>query len=311
MILKIDQPIFERYIPSAIDPEAGIFDKATVFFHEADTWLSANLLGDGVYEALKEVFEQMTEDDLPDYSEKLPQSAFCIPSSIDQIAGTIQKFIVNYAMYLAIPHLDLILTTSGFGIVNSGQVAPASKDRVESLRRSCHLAAFSAYDSLIGQLLGNARIKPMVLESVTFCDATHSLIWTESQLRKITFRSGTDSERSIDSMRPDITRAEHWISERISMAQYESLINDMRKSTVTVVQLQLLGLLKYVISLLLAPNESTTAAELAAKSYFRNVYELMEDNPEEFPEYIASSIYKARQTPLYENKPHDPLFALL
>lgn len=309
MILKIDQPIFERYIPSAIDPEAGIFDRVTTFIHEADTWLSANLLGAAVYDELQELFENMTEDELPDYSAKERQSPFCIPSSVDQIAGTIQRFIVNYAMFLAIPQMDLILTTSGFGIVNSGQVAPASKDRVESLRRSCHITAFNAYDMLIGQLLGNSHIKPMVIESVTFCEATHSLIWTESQLRKVTYR--TDEGRLIESLRPAIARAEQWISERISLAQMESLITKMRKSDVSPVQLQLLGLLKYIVSLLLVENSTREAAETAARNYFRNVYELMEDAPEEFPEYINSSIYKARKAPIYENKPHDPLFALL
>lgn len=309
MILKIDQTIFERHIPSAIDPEAGIFDRVTIFFHEADAWLSANLLGAAVYDELQELFEKMSEDELPDYSAKEQQSPFCIPSSVGQIAGTIQKFIVNYAMYLAIPQLDLILTTSGFGIVNSGQVAPASKDRVESLRRSCYITAFNAYDTLIGQLLGNSHIKPMSIESATFCDATHSLIWTESQLRKVTYRS--DEGRLIESLRPAITRAEQWIAERISFAQMESLIDKMRKSDVSPAQLQMLGLLKYIISLLLVEDSTREAAETAAKNYFRNVYELMEDAQEEFPEYIESPIYKARKEPLYENKPRDPLFALL
>lgn len=309
MILQINKEIFERHIPSAIDPESGIFDRLTAFFYEADEWLHSHLLGVGIYDELHDVLENMTEDDLPDYSQKERQSAFCIPASIDMIAGTIQKFLVNYAMELAIPQLDLILTSSGFGIVNSSQVAPASKDRVESLRRSCHMVAFNAYDTLIGQMLGNSRIKTMAVESVAFCNATHSLIWTESQLRKITYRS--DIDRIIERLRPDITRAEEWIAERISHQQMEALIVAMRSSSVSVIQLQLLGLLKYVISLLLVENSPREAAELAAKSYFRNVYELMEDNPEEFPEYIASSIYKARKAPFYENKPHDPLFALL
>ena len=33
----------------------------------------------------------------------------------------------------AVPHLDLILTPNGFGIVNNSNIAPASKERVERL----------------------------------------------------------------------------------------------------------------------------------------------------------------------------------
>lgn len=40
------------------------------------------------------------------------------------------------AFHRAIPHLDVILTPNGFGIVSNSNIAPASKERVERLMAS-------------------------------------------------------------------------------------------------------------------------------------------------------------------------------
>lgn len=53
------------------------------------------------------------------------------------------------AFYHAIPSLDLVLTPNGFGVVNSTNIAPASKERVERLRASL----LEAYDKWTDNLL--------------------------------------------------------------------------------------------------------------------------------------------------------------
>lgn len=53
------------------------------------------------------------------------------------------------AFYYAIPSLDLVLTPNGFGVVNSTNIAPASKERVERLRASL----LDAYDKWTDNLL--------------------------------------------------------------------------------------------------------------------------------------------------------------
>ena len=46
---------------------------------------------------------------------------------------TMARIVAFDAFRNAIPHLDLILTPNGFGIVNNSNIAPASKERVERL----------------------------------------------------------------------------------------------------------------------------------------------------------------------------------
>ena len=53
------------------------------------------------------------------------------PASV--IWENMAQLVVTEALRKAIPSLDVVLTPNGFGIVSNGNVAPASKDRVERL----------------------------------------------------------------------------------------------------------------------------------------------------------------------------------
>ena len=54
-------------------------------------------------------------------------------SDEDDIRQLTQQVIADDAFAKAIPHLDLILTPNGFGIVNNNNISPASKDREDRL----------------------------------------------------------------------------------------------------------------------------------------------------------------------------------
>ena len=70
---------------------------------------------------------------------------FCPKEIFDDIADrpdpstakvTMARIVAFDAFRSAIPHLDIILTPNGFGIVNNSNIAPASKERVERLINS-------------------------------------------------------------------------------------------------------------------------------------------------------------------------------
>lgn len=70
---------------------------------------------------------------------------FCPREIFDDIADrpdpstakvTMARIVAFDAFRSAIPHLDIILTPNGFGIVNNSNIAPASKKRVERLINS-------------------------------------------------------------------------------------------------------------------------------------------------------------------------------
>lgn len=62
------------------------------------------------------------------------------------------KFVAFSAWADAIPALDLVATPSGFGVVSTNTVAPASKDRVQRAQRSARLKADKAAFKLLDLL---------------------------------------------------------------------------------------------------------------------------------------------------------------
>jgi len=56
------------------------------------------------------------------------------------IMPVVKRYVANESFRRAIPSLDLILTPNGFGVVSNTNVAPASKERVENLRRALNEA---------------------------------------------------------------------------------------------------------------------------------------------------------------------------
>lgn len=59
------------------------------------------------------------------------------------------KAVAHLALAHAVPSLDLVLTPSGFGVVSTNAVAPASKERVERLAQSLLDAADRALSQLV------------------------------------------------------------------------------------------------------------------------------------------------------------------
>ena len=115
-------------IPNTLATVAGEpswYEKLYPYLEEAELWLAQNITGEELLEELSE------QQDI---------------SPLRMIAA---KIITTQALFTAIPALDLVLTPNGFGIVNTSNVAPASKDRVERLILSME----TERDTLIGNIL--------------------------------------------------------------------------------------------------------------------------------------------------------------
>ena len=99
-------------IMTVVKGERPVIDKIVPFIDAAEKWLIDNFCP-------KEIFDDIA--DRPD-----PSTA----------KVTMARIVAFDAFRNAIPHLDIILTPNGFGIVNNSNIAPASKERVERLINS-------------------------------------------------------------------------------------------------------------------------------------------------------------------------------
>lgn len=67
-----------------------------------------------------------------------------------------QEVEVKFAIYIAVPELDLTLTDSGFAITSNQNLAPASKDRVQAYRDAMLQSAYDSVENLLRFLEENA-----------------------------------------------------------------------------------------------------------------------------------------------------------
>ena len=96
-------------IMTVVKGERPVIDKIVPFIDASEKWLIDNIVSDTVFNSIS---------DRPD-----PSTA----------KVTMARIVAFDAFRNAVPHLDLILTPNGFGIVNNSNIAPASKERVERL----------------------------------------------------------------------------------------------------------------------------------------------------------------------------------
>lgn len=113
---------------ATVPGEASWYDKLFPNLAEAERWLEVNITGSQFLEAMEK------------------------KSDSDQLKQICAKIIVAHALMGGIPSLDLVLTPNGFGIVNTQNIAPASKDRIERLIASMEEQRDNAIDTLLVHL---------------------------------------------------------------------------------------------------------------------------------------------------------------
>jgi len=74
----------------------------------------------------------------------------------EALAAKVVPALANLVVLEATPFFDVVLTSTGFGVVKNNNIAPASKERVKAFASACLGAANDFMDILLAFLEGNA-----------------------------------------------------------------------------------------------------------------------------------------------------------
>lgn len=161
-MFNITKTDLDAVCPAGMRPDPSLAGRLRSFFDTA--WL--RLAGLCTREILARV-ENTCDLDAPAETkeERLCQAAL--------------RFVIARGFHDAVPHLDLVLTPTGFGVVSNQNVAPASADRVERLRQQMLRQSMDAYEDVLSILreFEEWHTSPM-------CDAARHLFWHSRFLRK-------------------------------------------------------------------------------------------------------------------------------
>ena len=267
--MKITKELFEKYAIAAISSNALVFDSLTSAFAAVSSKLSNVVLGPKI--------------------------------SIDSLSGVqllfAEKYICLRAFYEQIPQLDLVLTPNGFGVVSNQNLTPASKDRVDSLRKTLLQQSDEALDLLIQSLIGMEDWA----KSVNARMLIDSLFYSASALRD--YAGKPDAFRSdLFRYRPRIAEAEENIRRAISSVMFNRLLEGTRLKNLTDSEV----LLSW--SLCKAIGYFINSQGQAFKHELNTAVNLLEDQPDDFPVYKDSEAYKVKHFERYKNEKDDTTY---
>lgn len=270
------QQTFEQYVPAFRSPTAEIFKKV-----------------EPLLLSLRKDWEERVisaEATLPDDEQQRLDAAVALRSA-----------------YRLVPQLDLVLTPTGFGIVNNQNTAPASPSRVSALRDQLRQEA-SLQEDLLKEHLAAMGALRLPLFAVT------SLLWTPRLLRTfgVTLQDGAQIyKEEWSAIQVSLALATDSLMDIISAPLYSALqqsqyqpleVDDPKPYTL------LLNDSRRLLAALIQSGRPTDTSQPGVKEQVKHIVDYLERNAERIPHYLTSSTHLARKASPYENKKTDASF---
>lgn len=266
--MDITPELFYKSCPVALAPDDSIFNTVKEFFPGVETTVRG-IVGSALFDEL-------------DADGTLP-------------VADIAALICSYALYSAVPQLDLVLTPTGFGVVSTDVVAPASPERVRNLRSQLMDNAASAHDSLIAKLCKMERWNSSPDAKRVFS----TMFVSVRDFADISRRAMSFTTRS--ELYPEIVQIERELSRVISPELIQAMRDGARSASLSPMQEMLRQQIKAYMSMWVKHDGSSFGKD-------RMLLQFVEENIDDFPQYRDSQTYKANHFQRYENKAEDSCF---
>lgn len=275
--MKITYQQFCKAIPSAVLPDDALFNRISDYIEQAESYV--NNLTNGLLDLNF------------DYSED-PTTAYA------RATAWAIRLVCARAYSHAIPHIDLVLTSTGFGVVSNTNVAPASAERVNRLLDSLIRSEIHAYYRLIDAMRGVANWSDSIQAKAVFAT---SIIWNPDIWELLGGDKLPDVKDPIQANKRAIREAESAVQQLVSPDFYNEIVEAVRHAS----QDELMNaLIYYVQTLVMSMVNNDHSAEFRKGELLT----FLEQNLAEFPTYANSTAYKANHFKPYENKQDDSCY---
>ena len=268
---------FQHSCPASAMPDNSIFESISGYVDFARV--------EAVGILTLEIFDRLdtVEPSDPDYD------------VLQQLSRDTVSYICSSAFWAAVPQLDLVLTSTGFGVVSNQNVAPASYSRVEALRTALRLNLLARLDSMISTL----RSLEQWHDSAPCREYFRTLFWRSDQIRIVAGPLATRDD--LTSNMPRIANAELQVAQIISPEQLALLRRLEATDKATPIQsMAIQHCRSFVVACLCDPN--------AIELHRRILLGFVESHPDEFAIYHSSQTYKANHFEPYRNEKDDSCF---
>jgi len=214
----------------------------------------------------------------------------------EKLLPKVQNVLAKFTILLAAPSLDVQLQESGFGVVQTDKVAPASTARVKALEDSMEKLGYMAIDNLLEFLEKNKD---------DYADWTNSSAYTETYKNFITNTSMFDKMVKIGNSRlkfmeliPVMDNVEMLIIEpKISKELCDEIKGQIKVGEISELNAAILPKIRYAIANFVAFDQyKDNKYENLANNFLMMVVNTLDGAPDDYPLYKASSAYEATKT---------------
>ena len=271
---EVTKEIFESYVPGAKMPERN----------------------DSVYNRLKEHFQLSYEQLI---HQTIGNDSVAAAESDTAIKQRILRFVCLHAFITVARSLDLVLTATGFGVVSTNSMTPASKTRVDAFINDCRMEALMAHHGLVEHLVCLEGWGGTFQARVTI----QCLFWHINHLRTYTALQVTaDSWQSASGL---ALVADAFLRKAISTEYMDELLDKVRTHSCNNDDQIIIGrCLRFIGGFVSGyeyckePNQQQLDA----------IVDILETFISHYPTYQQSETYKGRHAERYQNKKEDPTF---
>lgn len=255
--------ILKKYIPTIV---TGTFNKYTQYMSDANTWVRREILGSELYEVIKEL---SSIDETPTHADLVTRS----------------EAVIAFKGYIeAIPMLDLIETESGFGIVRTDKIAPASPERVKALIAGIQSKLSDAIEELIDYLEETESYHDEWKGSPAYSLLSDTYIETLKQFR--TYAPFEGNRIDFVRFKPKLLQAINLkICPVISEDLSDQIIEQLRDEDLTTENKSILENLRFALALFATGEDKT------ANSFLMRVRKVILTTPDNFPAFKNSALY--------------------
>ena len=254
-------------IIASVKGETPLIERLTLFLDLAEDWVKTTFTSESTFNTI------------------------CGYTDSNLVKILTARLVVADALRRAIPSLDIVLTPNGFAVVNTSNLAPASKPRVDRLIGSMLSHRDDCIAALLPGLVGAS--KWLTSSQADFFGAT--LFPDLAIVDSVGGATGSKWEKYLE-LRPQVidleaSLAEEWFSpELMSALRYENLRGDLtekRSEIVRQVKAQVVGYLR---------SGSFNSRRLA------DIVNYIRLNPEFFSEWHQSETAKLFAPPVFRNE---------
>lgn len=253
----------KKYLPTIV---SGTFEKYKQQISDANTYLKREIIGSDLYELIKSL---SSSDETPTHPD---------------LVGRAEAVVATKAYLYAIPMLDLIETESGFGVVNTKAIAPASRERVKALVAAIESKLSAAIEELVEFLEENEEYHDNWKGSPTYSLISNTFIQTLKQFRKYAWIEGNrlDFIKLKPLMLQEINLS---IAPIISPELCDQIIEQLRDNDLTSANAEIIELLRYALALF------TVGESKAANSFILKARKIIMASPEKYTAFSNSTLY--------------------